>query len=104
MPATPDIDAVKQQLGAEVDRLADVLVDASHQIHEHPELNYEETFAHDLLSELLEGEGLKVERHAWGVDTAFAARAGSGSPTIAVLLEYDALPGIGHACGHNIIA
>lgn len=83
---------------------ADVLVDASHRIHEHPELNYEERFAHDLLTGILEGEGLAVERHAHGLETAFVARAGSAGPTIAVLCEYDALPGIGHACGHNIIA
>ena len=47
---------------------------------------------------------LAVERGAYGLDTAFAARAGTEGPTIAVLCEYDALPGIGHACGHNIIA
>jgi amidohydrolase len=80
------------------------LVDASHQIHAHPELNYEEHFAHDLLAGLLEAEGLEVERHAFQLDTAFVARAGTSGPTIAVLCEYDALPGIGHACGHNIIA
>ncbi len=49
-------------------------------------------------------EGLAVEAHAYGLDTAFVARAGSTGPTIAVCCEYDALPGIGHACGHNIIA
>ena len=83
---------------------ADLLVDASHQIHAHPELNFEERFAHDLLTGILADEGLEVERSAHGVDTAFVARAGSSGPTIAVLCEYDALPGIGHACGHNIIA
>lgn len=83
---------------------SDVLVEASHQIHEHPELNFEERFAHDLLSDLLAGEGLQVERQAHGLDTAFVARAGHTGPTIAILCEYDALPGIGHACGHNIIA
>ena len=80
------------------------LLDLSHEIHAHPETNYEEHFAHDLLAGELEDEGLAVERAAYGVDTAFAARAGESGPTIAVLLEYDALPGIGHACGHNIIA
>jgi amidohydrolase len=79
------------------------LIDASHQIHEHPELNFEEHFAHDMLTGILEAEGLAVERSAYGLDTAFVARAGSAGPTIAVLCEYDALPGIGHACGHNII-
>jgi len=96
--------AVKERLAAEVDKRAGVLIDASHQIHEHPELCYEEHFAHDLLTGLLEAEKLDVERHAFDLDTAFIARAGTGDgPTIAVLCEYDALPGIGHACGHNII-
>ena len=99
-----DLGDVKEQIAAEVAARADVLVEASHQIHEHPELNYEEHFAHDLLTGLLEADGLDVQRSAFGLDTAFVARAGSHGPTIAVLCEYDALPGIGHACGHNIIA
>jgi amidohydrolase len=99
-----DLAAAKERIRAEVEARADVLLDASHEIHAHPELNYEERFAHDLLTNVLEGEGLDVERHAFGLDTAFAATAGSSGPTIAVLCEYDALPGIGHACGHNIIA
>jgi amidohydrolase len=99
-----DLDALKERIRAEVEARAAVLLDASHEIHEHPELNYEEHFAHDLLTELLDAEGLAVERSAYGLDTAFVARAGSRGPTIAVLCEYDALPGIGHACGHNIIA
>lgn len=99
-----DLSAVKARMQAEVEARADVLLDASHQIHAHPELNYEEHFAHDLLTTLLAGEGLAVEGGAFDLDTAFAARAGTTGPTIAVLCEYDALPGIGHACGHNIIA
>lgn len=99
-----DLSALKDRLKAEVEARADLLVDASHQIHEHPETNYEEHFAHGLLADLVEAEGLALERGAFGVDTAFAAHAGDRGPTIAVLCEYDALPGIGHACGHNIIA
>ena len=99
-----DLGTLKDRLQREVAARSDTLVDASHQIHEHPELNYEEQFAHDLLTGLLEAEGLAVERGAYGLDTAFVARAGRSGPTIAVLCEYDALPGIGHACGHNIIA
>ena len=99
-----DLIALKERITAEVAARAEILVAASHQIHEHPELNYEEHFAHDLLTGLLEGEGLTVGRGAFGLETAFVARAGSRGPTIAVLCEYDALPGIGHACGHNIIA
>jgi amidohydrolase len=99
-----DLSAVKERIRAEVTARAEVLVEASHRIHQNPELGYEEHFAHDLLTGLLAAEGLTVERHAHGLDTAFVARAGSTGPTIAVLCEYDALPGIGHACGHNIIA
>ena len=99
-----DVAALKERLREEVSSRAHRLVELSHAIHEHPETNYEETYAHDLLTEVLEGEGLEVERHAFGVDTAFVARAGGSGPAIAVLLEYDALPGLGHACGHNIIA
>ena len=99
-----DLQAVKERLRADVESRAARLLDVSHEIHAHPETNYEEHFAHDLLTGVLEEAGLAVERRAYGVDTAFAARAGETGPTIAVLLEYDALPGIGHACGHNIIA
>jgi amidohydrolase len=97
------VDEAKDQVCAEVDRRAEVLVESSHDIWEHPELNFEERHAHDLLTSILENEGLEVERSAYGVDTAFVARAGSEGPTIAVLCEYDALPEIGHACGHNVI-
>jgi amidohydrolase len=100
----PRIDELKTRVCAEVDRLADRLIDASHQIHAHPELNYQEVFAHDLLTNILDDLGHAPVRHAYGVDTAFEASVGSAGPEIAVLCEYDALPGIGHACGHNVIA
>ena len=99
-----DLSDVKARLAAEVDRRRGLLVDVSHQIHAQPELGYEERFAHDLLTRVLEEEGLGVTRSARGMDTAFEAHAGSTGPTVAVLCEYDALPGIGHACGHNVIA
>ncbi|MGD9995797.1 MAG: M20 family metallopeptidase [Ilumatobacteraceae bacterium] len=104
MTATAAIDALKRRVCDEVDRLADRLIDASHQIHAHPELNFEEVFAHDLLTSLLDDAGLATTRHAYGVGTAFEARSGADGPEIAVLCEYDALPAIGHACGHNVIA
>jgi amidohydrolase len=103
MEQSPLSDA-KTRLAAEIDRRADLLLDVSHQIHAHPELCYEERFAHKLLTGVLEGEGLAVSRSARGVETAFEATAGSTGPHIAVVCEYDALPGIGHACGHNVIA
>ena len=97
-------DALKQAVCDRVDELADQLIDASHQIHAHPELNFQEKFAHDLLTGLLEQHDVAPTRHAYDVDTAFDAEAGNAGPSIAVLCEYDALPGVGHACGHNIIA
>jgi amidohydrolase len=101
--ADADIEALKQRVVEEVDKRADVLVEASHQIHANPELNFQEHFASDLLASILEGEGLDTTRQAYDLETAFVGRAGSTGPTIAVLCEYDALPGVGHACGHNII-
>ncbi|MGN6694831.1 MAG: M20 family metallopeptidase [Aquihabitans sp.] len=98
-----DLAAAKQRIDAVVAEQADALLDASHRIHEHPELGFEEHRAHDVLSEVLEQAGLTVTRSAYGVPTAFEAVAGTEGPRIAVLCEYDALPGIGHACGHNII-
>lgn len=102
--AMADLEALKARIVDEVDRRADLLLDVSHRIHARPEVLFEEAHAHDLLAGVLEDEGLAVERHACGLDTAFVARAGSGGPTVAVCCEYDALPGIGHACGHNVIA
>ena len=98
-----DVDGVKDRVEALVDEHADALIEASHRIHAQPELGYEEHHAHDVLTELLDGSALDVERKAYGFDTAFVARAGTTGPTVAVLCEYDALPGVGHACGHNII-
>jgi amidohydrolase len=99
-----DVDAIKDRLDQEVERRADVLLEISHSIHEHPELCYEEHHAADLLAGVLEDEGFDVERGACDMPTAFVAKAGTGDgPTIGVFCEYDALPEIGHACGHNVI-
>ncbi|KAF9197279.1 hypothetical protein BGZ49_002364, partial [Haplosporangium sp. Z 27] len=74
-------------------------------LHDDPELSYEEYKAHALLTNYLEKKGFDVERKAYGLDTAFVATAGnSDRVTIGICSEYDALPGIGHACGHNLIA
>lgn len=99
-----DLEAVKERVVDEVDRRAGVLIETSHQLHARPELAFEEHFAHELLTDVIAGEGVAVERGAYGLPTAFAARAGHAGPCIAVLCEYDALPEIGHACGHNVIA
>ena len=83
------------------------LFDLSKDVHAHPELNYEEYYSSDALAGFLESNGLAVERGIGGVETAFRSiipGGGGGGPTIAVLAEYDALPEIGHGCGHNLIA
>ncbi len=99
-----DLDAVKDRIDEVVAAHADRLVEASHRIHARPELGFEEHHAHEVLTTLLDDAGLDVTRSAYGLATAFEARAGSGDgPTVAVLCEYDALPVIGHACGHNVI-
>ena len=90
-----------------IDEMRDELVDISRDIHSHPELNYQEYHSSGLLADTLERHGFEVERSIGGVETAFRAtlEGGGGSgPTVAFLAEYDALPGIGHGCGHNLIA
>ena len=100
-----DREAAKRTVIAEIDHRADELLRVSREIHAHPELNFEERFAHDVLTTAIADAGLSVTRHAYGLDTAFVSVTGpTDGPLVAVLCEYDALPGIGHACGHNIIA
>jgi len=95
---------LKTRVCADIDRRAADLIAASHDIHAHPELNYEERFAHDRLTQMIDAAGLPVVRGAYSIDTAFETKVGTSGLNVAVLCEYDALPGIGHACGHNIIA
>ena len=82
----------------------DSLIALSHRIHANPELGYEEEKAAVWLSESLADAGFSVETGICDMPTAFVARAGSGPLHIGICAEYDSLPGIGHACGHNIIA
>ncbi|MHB8528656.1 MAG: M20 family metallopeptidase [Caulobacteraceae bacterium] len=90
---------------AAVDAMGEELLGLSHRIHGEPELALEEVKAAAALCDAVEGHGIEVQRRAFGLATAYAAEFGkAGGPTIAILSEYDALPGIGHACGHNIIA
>lgn len=80
-------------------------IETSHRIHEKPEIGNEEYFASDTLTNLLKKAGFEVTRDIAGHETGFVARkkASKEGPTIGFLAEYDALPGLGHACGHNII-
>jgi len=98
-----DVQSLKQRVQAEVDRLAPDLLATSRFLHANPELAYEEYKAAERLTAIAEQHGFAVTRGVAGLPTAFTARAGAGSPRIAFLAEYDALPGLGHACGHNLI-
>ena len=82
----------------------DALVELSHRIHAHPELGFEEEKSSTWLCESLADAGFAVEKGICDLPTAFRATAGSGALHIGICAEYDSLPGIGHACGHNIIA
>jgi len=80
------------------------LLALSRDIHAHPELAYEERHAAQAIAALLESHGHTVERGIGGLETAFCARVGAAGRSVALLAEYDALPGVGHGCGHNLIA
>lgn len=90
-----------------IDKCADDLHQLSRSIWENPELAYKEHHAHDVITKFLEKHDFPVEKH-YKLDTAFRAEFSTSDPKnkprVAVICEYDALPGIGHACGHNLIA
>ncbi len=96
----------KEQISQEVEKISAELLKLSHQIHDNPELGGEERQAVLWQKELLEQEGFSFETPFCGMDTAYkAVFKGEGTgPTIAFLAEYDALAGLGHGCGHNLIA
>lgn len=87
-----------------IDVLGKELVALSHRIHANPELSFQEELASQWVAAVLADGGLEVERRLCDLPTALVATAGRGALTIAICAEYDALPGIGHACGHNVIA
>ncbi len=97
-------EGVKAGIRARLDEVAPELVALSRRIHAHPETAFEEHRAAEWCTELLRAHGLTVTAPAYGLPTAFAATVGSGPVTVALACEYDALPGMGHACGHNLIA
>jgi len=98
-----DAAARKKRISERVDARAQTLDRIALEIHARPELAFEERFASSSLADYLESEKISVQRAAGGVETAFVAEAGSGGPVVAILGEYDALPGIGHGCGHNLM-
>src|ERR1700761_7942520 len=98
------LEQLKKDVAAAVDAMRDELLALSHSIHDEPELALEEFKSAEKLCRAVEHHDLKVQREAFGLKTGYASEFGDKGPTIAILSEYDALPGVGHACGHNIIA
>jgi len=86
-----------------LDELRDDLVGLSHTVHANPELGFEEHHAAAAVVETVRRHGIDIEVGVYGLETAFRANVGEGRPRVAILAEYDALPGIGHGCGHNVI-
>jgi amidohydrolase len=101
------MDPTKAALGKEVEAIADDLYAVSEYLYRNPEIGFQEVKAVEYLSRFLEERGFQVERGIGGLKTAFLARPAGESrkrPVFALLAEYDALPGVGHGCGHNLIA
>jgi len=99
-----DTERLKASVIGEVDARRCQLCELSQKIHSNPELGFHEVKAADWLTQYLEENGFSVERGICELPTAFRGSYGQGKPAIAILAEYDALPDLGHACGHNIIA
>src|SRR5690349_3263388 len=95
---------LKAAAQAKIDAAEGTLIKLSHLIHDNPELKFEEEKAANWLCEALDQAGFQVEKGICGLPTAFRARTGTGPLHLAICAEYDCLAGIGHACGHNLIA
>ena len=94
----------KERARERLQQIQPQLVEINRWMYENPELAYQEHRTSRRLVELLTAAGMQVEYPAYGLETAFAATAGNTGPRVVICAEYDALPGVGQACGHNIIA
>jgi len=99
-----DIEKLKASAISEIDARRHQLSELSLKIHSNPELGFQEVKAADWLTRYLEENGFSIQRGICELPTAFRGSYGQGKPAIAILAEYDALPNLGHACGHNLIA
>ena len=98
-------DETRERIASRVGAVRPELEDLARALHAKPELGFEEHESVARIARLLRGHGVEVEVGAWGLDTAFRATIGDGDgPHFAIVAEYDALPEVGHACGHNILA
>lgn len=100
------MDNLKQQIIDEIEAIRPELLEMSHDIHEHPELGFEEYHSIAAIRAELEKHGFEITDHYCGLETALKAtiQGKADGPHVAFLAEYDALPGVGHGCGHNVIA
>lgn len=98
------MDAAKQRIVQAIESLRPLAQDIATSLYDHPETGLNEVFASGKLTAILRDAGFSVETGTAGMPTAFYARSGDVRPAIAFMAEYDALPGVGHGCGHNLIA
>ncbi len=103
---TVDLDKAHARVREAISGLEPLLRDVSRDLHSHPEIGFEEYHAAERLTGELQRAGFSVEQPIAGLETAFQGHFGTPGrhPRVAILMEYDALPGVGHACGHNLIA
>lgn len=102
---TFDADAARRLVEDHLNELSpDLRIKINKKLHDNPELAYEEHIAHETIASYLENLGFEVKRKAYDLDTSFEASIGQGGRQVVFCAEYDALPRIGHACGHNLIA
>lgn len=96
----------KEKIGIQIDKIEKELINISNEIHSNPELSFEEYKAKEILTQYLKSKGFKIKENLAGLETSFIASMGEDKDkkTLAFLAEYDALPEIGHGCGHNLIA
>ena len=102
--ALDGVAAARAAAVAAINGAAEDLIALAQFIHANPEVALEEARASAACADLLEARQFELERGVAGLPTAFTASAGTGRPVVAYLAEYDALPGLGHGCGHNLIA
>ena len=96
----------ERQIISRIDELKDQLITISHDIHSNPELAFQEHFACSTLTDAAKLHGIEMESGVYDLATAFEGmiQGKSAGPSVAIIAEYDALPKLGHACGHNLIA
>jgi len=99
-----EIEPLKSRIISEIEKSSVALCELSRKIHDNPEVGLQEYRAAGWLTDFLETSGFVIEKGICGFPTAFRAIYGKGHPCIGFLAEYDALPELGHACGHNLIA